>query len=223
MDTMKAVAGPATTWRPATNAPGAEQQRPRGRSAETRPTAQAATDSRAARWGLAAILLLLGYEWLVSGLDKLLSAEYRSGLAGELRDTMADNPNHWYVRFLTDVAIPHARAFAALVEWSEVLVALGLFLGAALWIGGDRIGRLWRQRLRLAVVGALLGSALMTTNYYFMAGNRLPWLKTGAPFDEGIDIDGLMTLVALALCAVHLFAFRGGDRASEVSNDRRPS
>src|SRR5262245_46886801 len=67
MNTMNAVAGPATTWRPAKDEAGAEPQRQRGLSAESERTARATTDARIARWGVAAVLLLLGYEWLVSG------------------------------------------------------------------------------------------------------------------------------------------------------------
>jgi hypothetical protein len=98
--------------------------------------------------------------------------------------------------------ISHASAFAFVVEWGEILVALGLVLGAALWIGGDHLSLLWARRLHLVVIGSLLGGAFMTANYYFMDGNRLPWLNSGAPFDEGLSIDGLLTLVALALVAV---------------------
>ncbi len=46
---------------------------------------------------------------------------------------------------------------------------------------------------------ALLGGALMTANYYVMSGNALPDLNQGAPFNEGLNLDGLLTLVAMAL------------------------
>jgi hypothetical protein len=171
-------------------------------------TAARANASRLAAWGLASVLVLSGYEWLLSGLDKLFSADFRGGLADELGDAMDGNPNQWYVRFLANDVIPHARAFATVVEWGEIFVALGLFLGAVAWIGGNRLPRRWMQAFQIASCGALVGSAFMTANYYLLAGNRFPWLNTAAPFDEGLSIDGLMTLVALALLAIQALATR---------------
>jgi hypothetical protein len=57
--------------------------------------------------------------------------------------------------------------------------------------------------VNLGVLGALLGSALMTANYYVMAGETLPGLDPGNPFNEGLSIDGLLTLIALGLLLVH--------------------
>jgi hypothetical protein len=171
-------------------------------------TTTRADTNRLAAWGLASVFVLSGYEWLLSGLDKVFSADFRAGLAGELGDAMDGNPNHWYVRFLADTVVPHTRAFAAVVEWGELAVALGLFLGAVAWVGGDRIPRRWARRFQLAACGALIGSAVMTANYYLMDGNQFPWLNTGAPFDEGLNIDGLLTLVSVAMLAVQLLAIR---------------
>lgn len=188
-------------------------------------TATREDPNRLAAWGLASVFVLFGYEWLLSGLDKVFSAGFRAGLAGELRDAMDGNPNHWYVRFLAGTVVPHARLFATVAEWGELLVALGLFLGAAAWAGGDRIPRRWARRFQLAACGALLASAFMAANYYLMSGARFPWLNTGAPFDEGLSIDGLMTLIALALLTVQLLAIRprtAAPRAEAASTHDRP-
>jgi hypothetical protein len=191
---------------------------------DVRQATRTSTESnRVAAWGLAAVLLLSGYEWLLSGLDKLFSADFRSGLGGEIQEAMSGNPNHWYVRFLADVVVPHARICATFVECGEIAVAFGLFVGAAVWIGGDRIPRRWERRLHLVASGALLSSAVMTANYYLMSGNRFPWLNTGAPFDEGLDIDGLLTLVSLSLLAIHLLALRNWtvDRGTAITRQAR--
>jgi thiosulfate dehydrogenase [quinone] large subunit len=192
----------ATRW-------GGAPARAEDRSAEQQAiAARAAVPDRTAGWGLAAVLLLLGYEWLLSGLNKLLSAAFGGGLADQLRQASDGNPNRWYVRFLSAAVLPHAGAFAAAVAWGEVAVALGLAGGAVAWIGGGRLPARWGRRLQLATCVALLGSALMTANYYLLAGNGLPWLNPGAPFAEGLDIDGLLTLVALALLGLQLAVLR---------------
>lgn len=159
---------------------------------------------RLARWSMAIVFLLFAYEWLISGLDKVLSPEYRSGLAANLQDAMKGNPNHWYVNWLNQTIIPHARTVATIVEVGELLVALGFILGAFLWLRGARLPLGWRRLLHVIVLATLLASAFMAANYYFLMGERLPWLKTGDPFDEGLSIDGLLALIALALFVLHL-------------------
>jgi thiosulfate dehydrogenase [quinone] large subunit len=170
-------------------------------------------------------MLLLGYEWLLSGLNKLLSPDFASNLSANLQQSFTGNPNGWYVSLLTRLVIPHAGLFAALVEGGEVLVALGLAAGAGWWLRGTRLRPVWARSLHLGGALALAGGALMTANYWLLAGNTLPWLKTDAPFGEGLDIDGLLTLVALALLVVHLLASRTGHTKRPglemVTTDRR--
>jgi thiosulfate dehydrogenase (quinone) large subunit len=195
----------AKTW-PGQNVNTADSTR--GAEADSTVAPAATSLERPARWGMAVVYLLLAYEWLLSGFDKIFSSDFRSGLAGELQDAIPDIQYGWYVHFLEQTVIPHARGFAVVIEVSEVLVALGLLLGAALWIGGDRIGGQWSRMLRPWVIVALLGSAIMTANYYLMAGNSYPWFQSSAPFDEGLSIDGLMTLVAIGLIGIELLAMR---------------
>lgn len=183
-------------------------------SAVAAATATTATGISFAHWGLAGVLLLFAYEWLLSGLDKVLSASFRSGLAANLRSATGDNPNHWYARIIRSEVLPHAMAFATLVETGELLVAAGLVAGAFLWLTEHRLPARWAIPFHLAVIGALLGSALMTANYYLMAGNTWPWLNTADPFNEGLSIDGLLTLIALALLMVQINAWRSRRLAS---------
>lgn len=153
------------------------------------------------------VFLLFAYEWLISGLDKVLSPDFRSGLAASLRGSMKDNPNHWYVTWLNQTIIPHAGTVAVIVEVGELLVALGFVLGAFLWWRGARLSLGWRRILHVVVLVTLLASAFMAANYYFLMGEGVPWLKTGDPFDEGLSIDGLLTLIALALFVLHILVW----------------
>jgi len=173
----------------------------------------------AARWGMALVYLLIAYEWLISGLDKIFSSDFRSGLTGELQDSNADNPHDWYVHFLNRVVIPHASGFAAAIEIGEILVAIGLVVGAVLWVASDRIGEHWTRVLRPLVIVALAAGAFMTANYYFMEGGGFPWVDTGVPFDEAISIDGLLTLMSIGLIGIELLAMRSA-RAAERRQTR---
>lgn len=172
------------------------------------PKDVAVTTHRTAVWGLASVYLLLAYEWLISGFNKLMSADFQSGLGKQIQDATASNPNHWYARFLTQVALPHTVVMAFLVQWGEIAVGLGLVLGAVRWLARYRFGANLVRWLDAALIAALMGGAFMTLNYWLMSGNTLPWLNAGDPFNEGIDIDGLLTLVSIALVCTQIRAMR---------------
>lgn len=173
------------------------------------------------RWGLALVEAVLGYLWLVSALNKLLSAQFRPGLAHTLQGQFKDNPNQWWVALVKALVLPHAQVWAALVQIGELLVALGYFAGAVLWLSGWFPRERWARRLNWAVVLALLGGAALTANYYLMAGNTVPWLEPSMPYKEGLSIDGVATLLALALVVVHLLALRAHRLVAQQTHERK--
>jgi thiosulfate dehydrogenase [quinone] large subunit len=157
--------------------------------------------------GMAVVEAALGHEWLVSGLNKVLSPDFGPGLAKNLQQSLHGNPNGWYVSLVHSVVLPHATLFAFLVETGEVLVALGLFAGAVLWVSG----RLRASALRLlnpGVIAALVGAILMSANYALMSGDTVPGLNPSNPFNEGISIDSLFVIIGLGLLIVHLLTSR---------------
>ena len=102
------------------------------------------------------IRLYLGYEWLAAGWDKLFGrsidfvggtfgqvgtpwvfsghdgAAIKGFVAGALAQTTGPHPavQGWYAAFLQHVVLPNAGLFAYLVTFGEVLVGLGLLVGA---------------------------------------------------------------------------------------------
>src|SRR5207249_4293420 len=114
------------------------------------------------------------------------------------------NPNGWWVSLANTLMIPHALLCALLAQVGELLVALGFFAGAALWIGGWLPTARWARWLNGGVIVALIGGVTMTANYYLMAGNTLPGLNPSAPFNEGLSLDGVLTLLTAGLLPGHL-------------------
>src|SRR5262249_19506742 len=57
--------------------------------------------------GLLVVQLLVGYEWLMSGLTKIVRGGFPSGLADELRDK-SQGAAGWYKSLLDGSVIPHA-------------------------------------------------------------------------------------------------------------------
>ncbi|MBS4192482.1 DoxX family protein [Bacillus sp. FJAT-49705] len=76
----------------------------------------------------------LGYQWLTAGWHKVTDGFDASGfMQGAIAQATGDHPavQGWYAAFLENFALPNADLFSTLVAYGEVLVGLGLILGAA--------------------------------------------------------------------------------------------
>ena len=98
-----------------------------------------------------ALRLLLAYEWLSAGLEKIQEAAWvgdkvpagiHGFLAGAVGKATGAHPAvfGWYADFIKNVAMPNEHLFSYLVAYGEVLVGLALLLGiftkwAAFWGG----------------------------------------------------------------------------------------
>jgi thiosulfate dehydrogenase (quinone) large subunit len=133
--------------------------------------------------GLALVELVLAYEWLSSGLTKLVRGDFPSGLAAELHDASTTGT---YAAFLQHVVIPHAALFAWSIQLGEVGVGV-LFVAAAL------TGR------PLFVGIAAAAGAFMTLNFGLAAGDHFFRVIAADSFDEGVPLDVLATWLQLAL------------------------
>jgi thiosulfate dehydrogenase [quinone] large subunit len=162
----------------------------------------------AARAGLVTLLvvqLIIGYEWLASGITKVASETFVSGLASDLKDSAGSAP-HFYKSFLNDAVIPDARTFAILIEIGEILVGLAFIAAAILWL--VRWARL-SDRVRLSILWATmlaaLGATFMAINFHLANGGNHPWLIPADGFDETIDVDSVLVFTQMALFALSTY------------------
>src|SRR2546428_766609 len=95
--------------------------------------------NRTARILLAAIQAIIGWEWLMSGGNKLLFGTFPQGLANVLNTNMKDNPNAWYAAFLQQNILPHSVSYGYLIEWTEVTIGIILLSGALVLLGQPRM------------------------------------------------------------------------------------
>lgn len=160
--------------------------------------------SRDARWVAAAVQLVIAWEWLVSGANKVLSGSFPQGLAGTLRDGMQQNPNGWYVALLDRVVLPHSVFFGYLIEETEVLVGFALLIGAVALIGpmrrrGAPEHRLLALEIGAAAVATLICAFLCVNFHFFMGNGIIPWINPSQAYDEGITLDTLMPPLCILL------------------------
>ena len=153
--------------------------------------------NRTANFAIGLVQLLLGYEWLASGLTKLVHGDFPAGLADELRD----RAHGTYGGFLRDVVIPHATAFAWAIQVGEIVVAALLFAGALCAFAGRC------RLLGLAATGlGALGGCFLTLNFGLADGARFFSLVAPDSFDEGVPLDVLATWLQLVLVGAALTA-----------------
>lgn len=98
------------------------------------------------------VRLYVGYAWLVSGLDKIFNPAWAGGgagapikgfVAGALQKTAefckpgaACHPDvqMWYASFLENAVLPYPTAWANAISVGEVLVGVGLIVGAVVGV-----------------------------------------------------------------------------------------
>ncbi len=160
--------------------------------------------SRLSLVGLLLVQLLLGYEWLMSGLTKIVRGGFPSGLAAELREK-SEGASGWYKSFLDGSVIPHASTFGYLIEIGELMVGLALVAAALVWLlRWDRLPNSGRVTVLVATALASLAAIFMAVNFHLANGAPHPWLIPKDGFDEGIDLDSLLPAVQLVLVGVSL-------------------
>src|SRR5579884_3767406 len=160
--------------------------------------------NRSARYILAAIQAIVGWEWLMSGGNKLLSGTFPQGLAATLNDGIKGNPDGWYVGFLQQVVLPHSALFGYLIEWSEITIGIILLGGALVLLGQPRKAGEPQHGFyvgySIAVIIAAAVAIFQNVNFhFFMGGWVIPTFDPTQPYNEGIDLDGLLPLFFLTI------------------------
>lgn len=168
---------------------------------------------KSTRYLLAALQAVIGWEWLMSGGDKLLAGTFPQGLGATLANGIDGNPNGWYVDFLQSYVLPHSIFFGYLVEWSELVTGIVLLTGAFILLGQPRRRGEPQHSLMVgysiaAIIAAVL-SIIMSINFHFwMGGWVIPLFDPSAPYNEAIDLEGLLPPLSLAIIIAHIALLR---------------
>lgn len=169
--------------------------------------------------GLLAIQIAIGYEWLMSGLTKIVRGGFPAGLADELREK-SEGAAGWYTSFLDSIVIPYGRAWGYAIEIGELLIGAALIFAALVWLfGWERVSAPQRRKVFMATALASLGGTVMAVNFHLANGASHPWLIPADGFDEGVDLDSLLPAIQLVLAAVtgRLWWLARRQRATDAS------
>src|SRR6516165_7227150 len=100
-------------------------------STQTRSTTDAL--GRLPLIGILLIQIFVGYEWVDSGLTKIVRGGFPAGLAADLHDRVKGAAG-WYRSFVDGSIIPHGVLFGYLIEIGELLVGIALIAAALVWL-----------------------------------------------------------------------------------------
>lgn len=92
-------------------------------------------------WFWLIVRVYLGWEWLHAGYEKIINPVWvgeKAGVAisgfvsGALAKTVGAHPDvsGWYAWFLQNCVLPNAKVWSYFISYGELLVGLGLILGA---------------------------------------------------------------------------------------------
>ena len=171
--------------------------------------------------GLLLVTMVVGYEWFISGLVKVVRGDFAAGLAEELVEKSAGTAE-WYAGFLQRAVIPNGELFGYLIQWSELLAGIALLGGPLVWLlAWDRVSDRARATLLALIALAAIGGTFLAINLHLANGAAHPWLIPGDAFDEGIDLDSVLPAIQLVIATVALVQLRRLRRAH--ADDRPPA
>ena len=186
------------------------------------PQGTRAIDTHLPNIALAGLQLLIGYEWLLAGGDKLLLGAFPAQLGGMLLALVSGG--HlvgFFTAILQGLVAPNALLFGYLIELGETLAGLGLMAAglvallrplagrylsgtsATLFVFGDRLLG------RLALVAAM-GAGLLGVSYFFLDGLPAPWFLPSVAFGGSIDNGLFLAIASVVLIVSQLMRRRSG-------------
>lgn len=165
-------------------------------------------EGRLALWGVLAVQAVVGYEWFMSGLTKIVHGDFVSGLGAKLPGLTEKSPG-WYRSFVRAIVAPDPSLFARVVEFGELLLGVTLIVTAAYWaIRSERLTRAACNASMVIVALSTLAGAALALNLHLLNGSATPWLIPGDSFDGGDDPDSVLPAVQLVLRAFSVALLR---------------
>lgn len=147
---------------------------------------------------LAGLPLVIGYQWLVSGIDKLLLGSFPAQmgqlLAGQIESGKLFG---FFAVLLRAVVVPNAPVFGYAIMLGETLAGLGLLAAGLLALlrplaEAQIKGRFWEafalaDRLVTGLApAAAVGSGPLGLSYYLLDGAPTPWITPSLAYGGAI-------------------------------------
>jgi hypothetical protein len=209
--------------------PAVVERRPAGVAATLQPDGSALSlTHHRPPFAFVGLQLLLGYAWLLAGVDKLLLGNFPAQLAQTLTGTLhGDALPGFFADFLRAIVLPNGPFFGLLVEYGETLAGLGLIAaGLAILFAPPLERRValpaaqWIRRMRrlLIVLGALaaVGTVLLGITYYLLDGAPFQGFMPSIAFDGALDPGLQLALGSLVLLVAGSVSYRSSSHGARL-------
>ena len=171
--------------------------------------------------GILVIQIFVGYEWLDSGVTKLVRGGFPSGLSADLHDRVKTAAG-WYRSFVDGAIVPQGVLFGYLIELGELLVGVALIAAALVWLfRWQRLPDPARLVLLAVTIGAAFAGIVMAVNFHLANGGTHPWVIPKDGFDESIDLDTLVLAVQAVFVVLSVGVWRAVRQASPARTPLR--
>lgn len=183
---------------------------------------------------LAGFQILIGYEWLLAGGDKLLLGDFPAQLGKLLLPILGGGQlPGFFASILQELVLPNAVFFGYLIEWGEAFAGLGLLAAGLLVLLRPLVERLLGGRsLTMFVFGlrliewlaplAALGAGLLGVSYFFLDGLPKPWFLPGIAFGGSIDMGLFLAAASVVLMTSQFVQRQQMRRISEKDSATTP-
>ncbi|MCG3216136.1 MAG: DoxX family protein [Candidatus Heimdallarchaeota archaeon] len=135
---------------------------------------------------LISLRLIIGVEWLLFGIKKLIDTAFVSNMAGTLAYFNSGNPTMWYVNLTNSAFIPNAELMGWLVQLGEFFVGLALILG--IFTNFSAIVSIFMS-LNYYFASAWLGASTQSLNWIMAAIGFIILLSPGI---KSLSVDWLL-------------------------------
>lgn len=175
-----------------------------------------ATQAISRNIALAGLELLIGYEWLVSGVDKLLYSGFPGTLSNLLASALSGGrlPG-FFAALLRVLVMSSAVVFGYLIEWGETLAGLGLIAAGLVELlrptAKQRLTGAWSAAFAhgarlldaLAPVAAA-GAGLLGLSFFLLDGLPSPWFMPSIAYGGALDTGLFLAAASVVLLASRL-------------------
>lgn len=136
-------------------------------------------------WFFIFVVTIIGFIFFRSGLGKVTGGEFVAGLENTLRFFASENPYPAVQSFLVNVAIPNSVLFGNLTMWSEIFIAVSIFIPVTYYL----VKKVLTCRLLVLLGAGLTGAVLLNLTF---------WLSSGWTSPSTDSLNLLMGLIGIA-------------------------
>lgn len=182
-----------------------------------RPQAPVVSLTTSTNIALAGLQLVIGYQWLVSGVDKMLLGSFPAQMGQLLAGQISSGKlPAYFAALLQLLVVPNAAVFGDAIMLGETLAGLGLVAAGLLallrpFAEARTSGRLWevfamtdRVVTGLAPLAAV-GAGLLGLSYYLLDGAPPLWFTPSLAYGGAIAPGMVVALASIVLVVGQVF------------------